>query len=384
LRLRFSQALSKLESKKNENNQNKTIVKRKSRNYFYSSLPSRLALVGLFVVIALINPLKGRAANMTIASLGLGDSRPSATNVSYTFTASNVSLSTIRCIKEIYADTSGGVNPPAGSSTAAATFDTTNSNFMPTPAAWTLTRPANGTLQLTYATGEIPASAAARKLVFGAITNGSTPDTRYFLRVTTYSDAACTFPVDNATVNFIYTNGSTLSLTVDPTLSFTVNAVSAGQLCNGATSTQPSTATTIPFGTVTAAANSVVCQDLQISTNASNGYTVYARYTSKPTNVLSQTIADTSGTNAAPAAFPAPGTEAYGYTTSDAALGTGSPARFSSNLWAAMTTTTTEVAFDSTGVNSTIYRVGHQAGISLVTRPGTYVTTIIYTCTPVF
>lgn len=359
-------------------------MKRKSRNYFYSSLPSRLALVGVFVVIALISPLSGRAATLSIASLGLGDSRPSVTNVTYTFTASNVSLSTIRCIKEVYADTAGGVNPPAGSSTAAATFDTANSNYMPTPGAWTLTRPANGTLQLTNATGEIPASAASRKLVFGAITNGSTPDTRYFLRLTTYSDAACTSPVDNASVTFIYTNGSTLSLTVDSTLSFTVNAVAAGQNCNGATSTQPSTATTIPFGTITAAANSVVCQDLQISTNATNGYSVYARYTAKPTNVLNQTIADTTGTNAAPTAFPAPGTEAYGYTTNDSSLGTGTAGRFNSNLWAAMTTANNEVAFDPSGVNSTIYRVGHQAGISLITRPGTYVTTIIYTCTPVF
>jgi len=328
--------------------------------------------------------MSGRAATLTIASLGLGDSRPSTANVSYVFTASNVSLSTIRCIREVYADTANGSTAPAGMSTASSTFDTTNSNYVPTPGAWSLTHPANGTLQLTNATGEIPGSAAARKLVFAAVTNGSTPDTRYFLRVNTYSDAACTTPVDNAAVTFIYTNGATLSLTVDQTLSFTVNAVASGQSCNGATSTQPSTATTIPFGTVSAAANSVVCQDLQIATNATNGYTVYARYTSKPTNVLNQTIADHTGTNAAPTSFPAAGTEAYGYTTNDSALGTGTANRFSSNLWAAMTTSNNEVAFDATGVTSTVYRIGHQVGVSLVTRPGTYITTIIYTCTPVY
>ncbi len=358
---------------------------KKHRNYFLYSPISRITLMGVFVVSMLVQPMISHAAQLTIASIGLGDSRPSAINVSYTFTASNVSLSTIRCIKEVYADTASGSNVPASMSTAAATFDTTNSNFMPTPGAWTLSHPANGTLQLVNATGEVPASAAARKLVFAAMSNGATPDIRYYLRLNTYSDAACTAPVDNATVTFIFTNGSTLSLTVDPTLSFTVNAVASGQLCNGATSTQPSTATTIPFGTVTTAANSIVCQDLQISTNATNGYTVYARYTSRPQSGPNL-IADTTGTNTTPAAFPASGTEAYGYTTNDSALGTGVANRFTNpaNVWAAMTASNNEVAFDATGVNSTIYRIGHQVGISPTTRPGTYITTIIYTCTPVY
>lgn len=354
-----------------------------TRHHSYFSLPSRLALVGVFVILALVNPLSGKAATLTIASLGLGDSRPNAAAVSYTFTASNVTLSTIRCIRTVYADSPTGSTVPAGMSTAAATFDTVNSNYMPTPGGWTLTRPANGTLQLTHAGGETPGSAAARKLVFGNITNGSTPDTRYFLRVNSYSDAACTTPVDNATVSFIYTNGSTVSLTVDATLSFTVNAVASGQACNGATSTQASTATTIPFGTVTPAGNSVVCQDLQIATNATNGYTVYVRYTGRPQSG-SNLIADHTGTNAAPTAFSAAGTEAYGYTTNDTALGTGTTNRFASNLWAAMTTTNNEVAFDATGVSSVTYRVGHQVGINTVTRPGTYTTTVIYTCTPVY
>ena len=340
-------------------------------------------VVGLFVAAFLISPLTGKAATITIASLGLGDSRPSATPVGYTFTGSNISLVTIRCIREVYADTAGGSTVPTGISTAAANFDTVNSNYMPTPASWILTRPANGTLQLTLAAGEVPASAAARKLVFTNITNGSTADTRYFLRVNTYSDAACSIPIDNAAVTFIYTNGSTVTLTVDPTLTFTVNGVSSGQACNGATSTQPSTATTIPFGTVSSAANSIVCQDLQISTNATNGFTVFVRYVGKPQSGPNL-IADAPGSNAAPTAFSAPGTEAYGYTTNDTALGTGTANRFSSNLWAAMTTTNNEVAFDPTGVTSTIYRVGHQVGISPTTRPGTYITTIIYTCTPVY
>jgi len=238
---------------------------------------------------------------------------------------------------------------------------------------------------LTLAGGETPASASGRTISYDGITNSSIFNTSYYLRINTYDDATCaTNPVDNTTVQFINTNGSTLSLTVDNTLTFTVNAVAGSSSCNGATSTQASTATTIPFGTVTAAANQIVCQDLTASSNATNGYTVFARYTAKPTNALTQTIVDWTGTNAAPTTFSAAGTEAYGYTTDDATLGTGTAGRFASNKWAAMTTTNDEVGFEASGVSTGTYRIGHQVGISNITRPGTYITTIIYTCTPVF
>ena len=329
------------------------------------------------------------AATLSASSASLSDSRPSFTS-NYTFTGSSVTTGapgTIKCIKEVFADTSAGVNVPTGMSTSggSTTFDTALSNYMPTPASWTFNKAVNGTFTLVNAAGEVPASAAARKVVVNGITNSSTADTRFWLRFNTYNNVDCaTSPVDSASVLFILTAGSTLSLTVDQTLSFSVNAVVGGQACNGATTTQPSTATTIPFGTVTAAANSIVCQDLTAATNATNGYTIYARYTGQPQNALAQTIANHVGTNAAPTAFPSAGTEAYGYTTNDFSLGTGTANRFGSNLWAGMTTTNAEVAFEAAGVNLTTYRVGHEVGVSLTTRPGTYQTTVIYTCTPVY
>jgi hypothetical protein len=329
------------------------------------------------------------AATISSASLSISDPRPNALSANYTFTGSNVTTGapgTIKCIKMLYSDTASGTNVPAGMVTnGSSSLDTTNTNYIPTPTAWTLNKPANGTLTLTNAGGETPASAAARKVVVNGITNANTADTKYFLHFNTYNNTDCTSsPVDSVVVLFIFTNGSTLTLSVDETLSFTVNAVASGQNCNGATSTQTSTATTIPFGTVTSAANGVVCQDLQAATNATNGYTISARYTAKPTNALSQTIADWTGTNTTPTSFPAAGTEAYGYTTNDATLGTGTAGRFVPNNWAAMTTTNAEVAYEPAGVTSTTYRVGHQVDIATTTRPGTYTTTIIYTCTPLY
>lgn len=367
----------------------KTISARQLRHRHNSF--RRLLLVGAFAVSILLLPSLGaHAATLTGASVSVGDPRPNASSSNYTFTGSSVTTGapgTIKCIKMQYTDTFAGSTVPTGMSTngGGVTYDTATTNYVPTPASWTLAKPSNGTLQLTNASGEIPASASARKVSINGITNASTPDAKYYLKFQTFNNIDCTTsPVDSVTVQFILTNGSTLSLSVDPTLTFTVNAVTAGQTCNGATSTATSTATTIPFGNITTASNGIVCQDLTAATNATGGYTIYARYTAAPTNALSQSIASTSGSNAAPAAFTAAGTEAYGYTTDDVTLGTGTAGRFTSNVWAAMTTSNSEVAYEAAGVNSSTYRVGHQVGVSLTTRPGTYTTTVIYTCTPVY
>ena len=341
-----------------------------------------VALMGLGLNVGIAN-----AGTLSTSKVALSDPRPSTTAVNYTFTGSSVTTSLTKCIKLVFATTATGSTVPTGfdSTVGAVAINNAGTNYVPTPASLTLTKTVNGTLTLVDAAGQTPASASARTVSIDGITNSSVADTAYYLRINTFGNSDCaTSPIDNTTVEFINTSGSTLSLTVDNTLTFTVNAVAGSASCNGATSTQASTATTIPFGTVNAATNQIVCQDLTASSNATNGYTIFARYTSKPTNTLSQTIADHTGTNASPTVFSGAGTEAYGYTTDDATLGTGTAGRFISNKWAAMTTSNNEVAYEAAGVSSTTYRIGHEVGVSLTTSPGTYTTTIIYTCTPVF
>jgi hypothetical protein len=341
-----------------------------------------VALLGLSLNAGIAN-----AATLSSAKVALSDSRPSTTAVNYTVTASSVQTVATKCIKLVFATTATGSTVPTGfdSSVGAVAINTGGTNYVPTPASLTLTKSTNGTLTLVDAAGQTPASATARTVSIDGITNSSVADTAYFLRISTFSNSDCaTGPLDNASVEFINTNGSTLSLTIDNTLSFTVNAVASGQSCNGTNSTATSTATTLPFGTVTASTNGIVCQDLTAATNSTNGYTIFARYTAKPTNALAQTIADWTGTNTTPTTFSAAGTESYGYTTNDFTLGTGTAARFNANKYAAMTTSNNEVAYEAAGVTSTTYRIGHQVGVSLTTFPGTYTTTIIYTCTPVY
>lgn len=344
------------------------------------------------------------AATLSSASVALSDPRPSQTSVSYTFKGSSVTSTNIQCVMAVFATTSTGDTAPTGWSGASGSVTAASSTLVNSTATnWSLAT-SDGTSstgqkniwKYTNSAGGItPSTLTGATFVMANITNSSTADTAYYLKISTYNNTDCaSSPVDNATVEFINTNGSTLSLTVDNSLSFTVVGVSTGGTCNTATSTQTSTATTIPFGTVTSAANSIVCQNLTAATNATNGYTIYVRDTGQAANALSQTLADWTGTNASPTTWSTAGTEGYGYTTDDATLGTGTAARFTTSApkWAGFDHTNAgnsplnnhEVAYEAAGVSSTTYHLGFQAGVSNTTHPGTYTTTVLYTCTPVY
>jgi len=218
-----------------------------------------------------------------------------------------------------------------------------------------------------------------------------TPDTTYYFQIRTFGNTDCTTtPIDSATITYTNTSGSQVSLSVDPSLTGTTTGVGSGASCDGVTTTGASSSTAMSFSGVTSAANGIMCQDLQVATNAPNGYTVYLRYTQPLTDALAQTIADVPGTNASPAAFPPAGTEAYGYSTDDATLGTGTPDRFTNydslghQGWAKVTTTNAEVGYEPSGVTATDYHIAHRISIASTTPAGTYTATIIYTITPVY
>lgn len=338
------------------------------------------------------------AGTLTNASVSLSDPRPSQTAVTQTFTGSSVDgAATVRCVRLIWATTVSGDTAPTGFDGTGGSVTAGSSTLINSSGTgWSLAT-SDGTSstgqdniwQYTNATGVVPGTTTGATFIAAGLTNPSTVDTGYYLRLNTYSNTNCSSgAIDNATVQFINTNGSTLSLTIDPSLSFTVNPVASAQSCNGTTTTQASTATTIPFGNVTSASNGVVCQDLTAATNATNGYTIFARYTGTPNNGIGDDIDNHSGTNASPTTFSSPGTEAYGYTTNDSTLAGSNPTanRFTSPSqgWAAMETTNREIAFQPAAAASTTFRIGHQVGISLTTAAGIYSTTIIYTCTPIY
>lgn len=341
----------------------------------------KVAVAALIIGSVVSNIGVASAAVLTTASVTQSDPRASQTS-NYAFLTSNVTTSLTRCFKEVYATTSTGTAVPTGFSSTAATVNTGSTNYL-TTTGFALDATTNGTLKYTLAGGATPPSSSARTFQVDGITNGSTTGVTYFLQFSTYSDAACTIAIDSVTLAFVYTDGQSVSITVDPTLTFTVSAVASGGTVNSATSNVTTTSTSVPLGTPTISTNQIAAQDVAVSTNAGSGYTVYIRYTGAPASG-SNTLASHSGTNAAPTVFSAAGTEAFGYTTNNFTLGTGTANRFSANKWAAFTTSNNEVAFSSAPVSAQTTRLGYQIGIAGITKAGNYTTTVIYTAIPVF
>lgn len=349
-------------------------------------------LVGTLTLIVGAAPISPaftlvRAASLTGSKVAISDSRPSGTSVSYDIEFDNVTTGAIKCIKvEFDTQADGGGGKPTGLDITSAAFGG-SSDYIPTPASWSVSNNnTTGISSITYATGETPAGATDRNVILTGITNGSTAETGYYVLFSTFNNVDCASSgVDTGIGTFIYATGQAVTLTVDPTISFNIAAVAGSQAVNSATTTVASTDGTIPFGTVTTGALSIAAHDTTVTTNAGSGYTTYIRYTAKPTSGGND-INDHSGTNAAPSSMSA-GTEAFGYTTNDATLGTGTPARFTDAApeWAAFTTSNAEVAYSGAAVSSETTRIGYAVGISGTTPAGTYgSSTVIITATPAY
>jgi hypothetical protein len=351
----------------------------------------KFARVLVALIVAFAFPLyvfvgETKAATLNNASVSLSDSRPTTATVTYTLAFQNVTAANVKCIKVQFSDAATAGSKPTGMTLGAVTV--TSSTYLSGLTGWTPTiTDATGLMTFTNVTGASPSNG---NIVFSAnITNGSVASTTYYTRFNSYDNTDCaTTPRDDITMAFIYTDGVTVSATVDPTLTFSLGNVSTSQSVNGATTNVATvSATAVTFGSVTASTNKIAAHDLIVSTNAATGYTVYTKYTAILTSG-GNTITDHTGTNAAPTAFPSPGTEAFGYTTADGSLGTGTTGRFTAsggNKWAAYTTaftTSNEVAYSATAVASETTRVGYQVGVTATTEPGTYTTTVVYSAVP--
>ncbi|MCK4799575.1 hypothetical protein KAS31_01205 [Candidatus Parcubacteria bacterium] len=191
----------------------------------------------------------------------------------------------------------------------------------------------------------------------------------------------------SATAKVAIISGVAVSATVDETLSFTIAGVANAVVQKTSVTTTVDTsgsATTLPFGTLSISSNTIAGQNLTVSTNATGGYTTTLEYTAALTSGT-DTISDHSGSNTTPTAFSAAGTEAWGYTTDDAVLGTGTTGRFGDlNVWAALTTSPLEVAYSATPVSAEETKMAYQAGIAGTTEAGTYTTTLFYVTTPIY
>jgi hypothetical protein len=191
---------------------------------------------------------------------------------------------------------------------------------------------------------------------------------------------------------------------VDTSFTFTVTGVGGGgsATVNQEPITGTSTATTIPFGTLTANTASTAAQELSVETNASYGYAVTVQVDQQLT---SSTGADIDGfANGAftstPIAWAQPSESIsnedtwghWGLTSDDATFGLADPfdAGGTGQLFVSASTTPVEVMrhngpSDGTTQNIGLARVGYTVEISPLQEAGNdYTATLTYVATPVF
>lgn len=204
---------------------------------------------------------------------------------------------------------------------------------------------------------------------------------------------------DSASTRVAIIDDVVVTASVDTTLTFTISGIVAGQAINGepVNTSAPSTATTLPFGTLVAGTPKVLGQQLAVTTNAKNGFVVTVV---QDTNLISATGADIDlfqdgSAVANPTSWAAPaGTLAnentyghYGVTSEDADLNSDEfgTAMYAGNLATSRQVFSNTGPSDGTTANIGMTRVAYKVQVSALQEAGTdYTNTLTYVATPTF
>jgi hypothetical protein len=374
----------------------------------YMKLPAKLIkrIIGLVLTLvlgffSLTTFLTGPvyAGTYTSASVTISDSRASATSVTYDFATTLTASTAIDHIDINFCQEASGdtCTAPPGMNTGTPTIGSNNISGSDISVAKISGH--NYSIRVTVGT---PATQNPTTLAmtFTGITNPNAKAS-YYVRMTTYSDS--THEIDSGRMGIAILESTAISVTanVAPSFAFTVSAVAASQTVNGATTTVATTdGASIPFGYVTANTPAIAAHELNVVTNATNGYQVTIRYNgSHPLSDGSSIIDPSTGSNDTPATWSAPtGTKndhsgAFGYTTEDRTLSTvpGAANRFTgvgpgwSNKWAGLNSTAEEVMYSAAGseAGDTVL-IGYQLEVDGVQPPGQYTGTVVLVATPTY
>lgn len=229
----------------------------------------------------------------------------------------------------------------------------------------------------------------------GVITNPGVVDS-YEFSITVANATSDTGATEVAIVNYV-----TVSAEVETSFIFTVSGTSTGVTVNGTSTTGTSTPTTIPFGVLEANGIYTMAQELRVTTNAANGFTVTVE---QDGNLQSSTGADIDGFSNGtyvdtPTAWSAPTNQLldedtwghWGLTSNDETLnGDEFNTLGGGDRWVAASTTpraifTHDDPADGSTQNYGFALVGYQVEVTPLQEAGDdYTTTLMYIATPSF
>lgn len=326
-------------------------------------------------IVPVVNATQTSAAQLTDRSVTIGSSVASATTT-YTFAFTVPTTGTdIQSFAAQACDTASGT---CTQSAGAAGFSSAGAGTLPSQpvnlgaaSGWT-SNVADTTSLRVVNSGNTTNPTGSQTVSFQGVTNPSATNSTFFLRLTTYSDAAWTTPIDTGVVAASTAGQITVNANVDETLTFTLTGatvnLSPTPVTTGATSTGTST--------------------MSASTNASDGYsiTVAGNTLTGPSGNIDAMASRTTSTPGSVEQFginlKANTTPSVGTAVSGAGSGVAvgdynvvDEFKFVSGNTVASATAPT---------NSNTFTVSYIANITPVTAPGAYTTTLTYVATPNF
>lgn len=114
-------------------------------------------------------------------------------------------------------------------------------------------------------------TAGVEQIIINSVINPDSEATRY-IDIIHYDSSNNV--LERVTVAVAIIEDILMTAKVDSTLAFTISGTSTAGIVGGIHCSNASTATNTPFGTLTVGATSTVCQTLNVTTNANDGYTV--------------------------------------------------------------------------------------------------------------
>jgi hypothetical protein len=224
----------------------------------------------LFWTIGFQYILTVHAASLTSVSDTLSDSRPGVTS-NHTITFSNPTSTTAGQTIQYIFDPNTGAFPNVASTTFQNVTSTgmtiVNSCSVGSNRVTMNSTSTPNTLVFTVCASNTVASATVSLQVLNNTLTNPTSTGSYVIRINAGTSSADT--------RVMIVNGVTVSASVATTFTFTVSSLpTSTTLANNATTTGASTSTTLPFGTIAPNTHEELGQQLNVTTNASNGFSV--------------------------------------------------------------------------------------------------------------
>lgn len=357
-------------------------------------------------VVAMLSTLfvagPASAGQITARSATVGSSAGGA-STTYTIGFTLAGSQTLGSVKFEMCDsplstTSCAASATVGQASNGASFGSATFGSMSLGSAWSIGSQTgastSGTnLCLTHTAASLSGAATA---VLNGVVNPAGTNQQYYLRISTYTDTACSTPsypgTDFGAVALDTTQALTVSANVQESLTFCTGTTSAPADCSA------ETGSAVHIGTgadnvLSSSAPSGAISSMVAATNASSGYSI--TYFAANLSSSSDTI---SSVGATPTSFPGAGTAAFGInlrqntspsiTNSADKTGSGSGAVATNyntvNQFAFVPSTATQVASASGPTQANVYTVSYAAQAGNTTKPGAFSTTFTYVCTGTF